>query len=233
MNSDVIAFVHAKGTSERVPYKNMRVLGDKPLFCHAITNALNSKLVTQVVIDSESDEILTIGRKYGAVPLKRPVELATNLTTGDDLAYWQASQYPNSMIVLQVIPTSPFLLPSSLDRAIRMISELGLDSVAGVFAEVLYEWTNGKPGYLRADGSVPNSSELCPVVYETTGLYVNRTHAVLANGRRMNVHSCAPLYLSRLEAVDINTLEDFEFAQIVWRGLGGCYEKNMRTKLIC
>lgn len=221
LNSDVIAFVHAKGTSERVPYKNMRVLGDKPLFCHAITNALNSTLVTQVVIDSESDEILTIGREYGAIPLKRPFELATNMATGDDLAYWQASKYPNSAIVLQVVPTSPFLLPSSLDRAIIMISEQGPDSVIGVFAEVLYEWTNGKPGYLRADGSIPNSSELRPVVYETTGLYVNRTHAVLANRRRVNIHSCALLYLSRLEAMDINTQEDFELAQIVWRGLRG------------
>ena len=219
MNGEVIAIVHAKGTSERVPAKNMRVLGDKPLFCQAIMNALNSQLVTKVVIDSESDEILAIGEKYGALPLKRPAELATNMTTGDDLAYWQASMYPNSEIVLQVVPTSPFLRPLSIDRAIGMISELKVDSVVGVFAEVLYVWTGGKPGYLRADGSIPNSSEMCPVVYETTGLYVNRTRFVLANRRRMNAYSCAPFYLSRLEAIDINTLEDFEFAQIVWKGL--------------
>lgn len=219
MNGDVIAFVHAKGTSERVPAKNLRVLGDKPLFCHAIMNALSSRLVTKVVIDSESDKILAIGREHGAVPLKRPAELATNVATGDDLAYWQTSKYPHSDIVLQVVPTSPFLRPSSIDRAISMISERGMDSVVGVFAEVLYEWTNDKPKYLRADGSIPNSSEMSPVVYETTGLYVNRTQFVLANRRRMNVYSCAPLYLSRLEAIDINTLEDFEFAQIIWKGL--------------
>lgn len=219
MNGDVIAFVHAKGTSERIPAKNMRVLGDKPLFCHAIMNALNSNLVTKVVIDSESDEILAIGAQYGAVPLKRPAELATNLATGDDLAYWQASMYPNSEIVLQVIPTSPFLQPSSIDSAIGMISELEVDSIVGVFSEVLYEWANGKPKYLCADGSIPNSSEMESVVYETTGLYVNRTRFVLASRRRMNKYSCAPFFLSRLEAIDINTLEDFEFAQIVWKGL--------------
>jgi CMP-N-acetylneuraminic acid synthetase len=219
LNSDVIAFVHAKGTSERVPGKNMRLLGHKPLFCHAILNALNSRLVTKVVIDSESDEILAIGEKYGAIPLKRPAELATNRTTGDDLAYWQASNYPNAEIVLQVIPTSPFLRSSSIDRAINMILEMGVDSVVGVFAEVLYKWAGGKPTYFRADGSIPNSAEMSPVVYETTGLYVNRTSFVLVNKRRMNANSCVPLYLSRIEAIDINTVEDFEFALVVWKGL--------------
>ena len=90
MAIEIVAFVHAKSSSDRVPEKNLRCLGDKPLFCHAILNALNSELPTKVVIDSDSDEILAIGQEYGALPLKRPVELATNQVTGDDLAYWQA-----------------------------------------------------------------------------------------------------------------------------------------------
>lgn len=68
----VVAFVHAKGRSERVPSKNLRVLGDRPLFCHAIANALAAERVEHVVIDSDSDEILDIGKSYGATPLKRP-----------------------------------------------------------------------------------------------------------------------------------------------------------------
>ena len=88
---DIIAFVHAKGVSERVRNKNIRLLGDRPLFCHAIKNASESSLVTKVVIDSDSDEILSIGKQQGAIPLKRPAELANNKTTGDDLMYWQVS----------------------------------------------------------------------------------------------------------------------------------------------
>ena len=75
---DIIAFVHAKGTSSRVPSKNIRILGDKPLFCHAITNALSSSFITKVVIDSDSDSILKIVIQYGAIPLKRQAALATN-----------------------------------------------------------------------------------------------------------------------------------------------------------
>ena len=121
MSGKVIAFVHAKGTSTRVPSKNLRILGDKPLFCHAIQNALNAKMVDTVVIDSDSEEILKIGKEYGAMPLHRPKELASNLATGDDLAYWQASNYPDSEIVLQIIPTAPFLHSESIDCAINLL----------------------------------------------------------------------------------------------------------------
>ena len=215
----VVAFVHAKGRSERVPSKNLRLLGDRPLFCHAIANALAAKRVERVVIDSDSDEILELGKAHGAEPLKRPPELATNATSGDDLAYWQASSHPDSRIVLQVIPTAPFLKPDSIDRAVEMLETGKLDSVAAVFSDVFYEWEAGRPAYYRSDGTLPNSSELTPTIFETTGLYANLTDAVLRTKKRMNPDKVAPLFLSRLEAVDINTPEDFAFAELLERGL--------------
>lgn len=217
--SDVVAFIHAKGQSERVPSKNLRPLGDRPLFCHAIAIALAASSVTRVVIDSDSEEILRLGEFHGAEPLRRPAVLATNRASGDDLAYWQASNAPESSVVLQVIPTAPFLSPESIDRGIELIDQLGVDSVVGVFSDTLYLWENGAPAYFREDGSIPNSGELRPVIFETTGLYINRTASVLGSRKRMNPGSCAPLYLSRLESTDINTPEDFAFAELLWRGL--------------
>ena len=220
MKGNIIAFVHAKGTSTRVPSKNLRILGDKPLFCHAIQNALNAKMVDSVVIDSDSEEILEIGKKYGAIPLLRPKELANNLATGDDLAYWQASNYADSKIVLQVIPTAPFLQSKSIDGAINLLlSKPETDSVAGVYEDAFYQWEDGKPAYYKPDGSIPNSFELRKTVYETTGLYVNYTKAVLQTKRRLNPENCIQYNLSRIESVDINTLEDFDFAETIWRGL--------------
>lgn len=167
---DVVAFVHAKGTSSRVPNKNMRLLGGIPLFCHAIKNARESKLVDVVVIDSDNDEILKIGEEFGALPIKRPNVLATNLATGDDLAYWQASNAPKSKIVLQVIPTAPFLKPKTIDTAISMLlDEPKIDSVAGVYEESLYTWENGRPSYYNPDGSIPNSFDLKKVFMKLRG----------------------------------------------------------------
>ena len=121
MSPRVVAFVHAKGSSERVPGKNLRVLGDRPLFCHAIAIARAASLVDEVVIDSDHDGILSLGEAHGATALRRPARLASNSTTGDELAHWQACARPGAEIVLQVIPTAPFLAPASVDRAIAML----------------------------------------------------------------------------------------------------------------
>ncbi len=215
----VVAFVHAKGTSTRVPGKNLRMLGDRPLFCHAIAIARAARRVDEVVVDSDSDEILTVGALHGARPLRRPAELASNAATGDDLAYWQARNAPGAEIVLQVVPTAPFLRPESVDRAVDLLRERGVDSVAGCRRAPLYLWRDGRPAYHRADGSIPNSFELEPLTWETTGLYANRAAAVLRLRRRLNPESCLPLPLAPIEAVDIDTPEDFALAEALWRGL--------------
>lgn len=215
----VIAFVHAKGSSSRVPNKNLRFLGDKPLFCHAIANASMSESIDTVVIDSDSDHILRIGESYGAVPIKRPPELASNAATGDDLAYWQAGLAPESQVVVQVVPTSPFIRPETIDTAVREVLQNGRDSAVGVFQEALYIWVNGRPVYHLEDGTIPNSFEMGQITYETTGLYASRTEAVLASRKRTTVENVALVQLSKIESVDINDLGDFDLAEIIWRGM--------------
>lgn len=215
----VVAFVHAKGHSDRVPSKNLQILGDRPLFCHAIANALACSIIDSVVIDSDSDEILWLGQRHGAIPLRRPGELATNTATGDDLAYWQASNVPSSAVVAQVVPTSPFLQPKTIEKAVAEILVNGKDSALSVFKESLYTWEGEKPSYHLADGRIPNSFEMEPYVFETTGLYANKTSSVLNNGKRITVENAALIPVTRIEAVDVNTEEDFEFARIILRGM--------------
>ena len=215
----LIAFVHAKGHSERVPNKNLKMLGGEPLFTYAIKNALASTAVCEVVIDSDSDAILDIGKSLGAIPLKRPTKLATNLATGDDLAFWQASNFRDSDIVVQVVPTAPFIHAESIDKAYYMLKNGSFDSVVGVAEDRFYFWRDGKPDYFDSEGRIPNSFQLKATTYETTGLYMNLTSFVLNSKKRMNPDNSGALVLSKLEAIDINTPEDFDFAEIVLRGL--------------
>ncbi len=96
-----------------------------------------------------------------------------------------------------------------------------MNSVAGVAEDALYTWDRDRPSYFDAAGRIPNSDVLPRTRWETTGLYANRTAAVLRTRRRLDPSSCRALVLSKLEAVDINTPEDLAFAEILWRGLHG------------
>ncbi len=215
----VVAFVHAKGTSDRLPGKNLKILGDRPLICHAIANALAARLVDAVVIDSEDDEILRVGREAGAIPLKRRAGLATNETTGDDLARWQAGSVPEARGILQVVPTSPFIGPVTLDHVILRLSQSPrFDTITGVYSDRVYRWVNDIPAY---GDPLPNSKDIPPITFETTGLYVMRRAYVMEHGRRVShlEETRGRWNLTQIEAIDINTQEDFDFAEIVWKGM--------------
>lgn len=214
------AFIHAKGTSERLPGKNLLALGGEPLVCHAIKAAKRARLVQHVVVDSDSERILEIATEMDVESWRRPKELATNQTTGNDLAVRQA-EHADTDIIVQVVPTSPFIGPETIDAALVTLVESDVDTVVGMRREKLYQWEQNSyelhPAYCT-DGQLPNSPELPWTVWETTGLYVMRRSFVLERERRVNVHSWRPCWLSPMEAIDINTEEDMEFARIVWRG---------------
>ena len=218
ISGQVVAFVHAKRHSERLPGKNLADLGGMPLMAWAIRAALAAETVNTVVIDSDDDNILKVGATYGAVPLKRPEEMGTNATTGDDLAVWQAKQTDGRFIV-QVVPTCPFTKPETIDRVVGMLSWCDdVDTVVGVRREHLYLWQDG-PAFATADTPLPNSSEIPPTMWETTGLYAMRCDSLLRTPHRVFGQRRMTCCVSAIEAIDINEPEDLEFARVVAAGL--------------
>ncbi|MCK4817643.1 acylneuraminate cytidylyltransferase family protein, partial [bacterium] len=77
----ILGIITARGRSRRIPKKNVRELLGKPLIYYTIKAALESKFLARVILSSDHDEIIEIGRKYGVeVPFKRPQELAEDAT---------------------------------------------------------------------------------------------------------------------------------------------------------
>ena len=207
-------FIHAKGLSERIPRKNLEVVGNRPLIGHAIKHALDA--CNRVIIDSDDAKILEVGKEYGAKPIKRPAGMSR--ATGDELALY-AAQCCNddTNLIVQLLPTSPFITGESIKRGFKLAEEI--DSVAAVRKEPLYIWKDNKPAYYTPDGIMLESQKMEPFVFETTGLYMVKKRYITKYKKRINCNSVAPLYISKIEAVDINTPEDLSFARLLWKAL--------------
>jgi len=210
---NVIAFVHAKGHSTRVKNKNLKKLKNRPLIYYAIKKAIKCKLIDKVVIDSDSQKILNYGKSLGAIPIKRPKKLANNKVGGDDLAVYQASLFPSSKICLQFVPTSPLIKIKTIEECIRAVQS-NYDSAITVFTDSFYEWKDKKPIYY-IKGRLPNGIELPKKIFETTGLYVNKTSSILRLKRRFNYKSCFLKKVKKIETIDLNTYDDFDFAESI------------------
>jgi N-acylneuraminate cytidylyltransferase len=219
---EIVAVVHAKGESDRLYKKNLRKLGGKPLISYAIKNACDSK-ATKVIIDSDDDVILKVGSFLGAIPLKRPKELASNAVTGDDLAYWQASNFPKADVIVQVVPTSPFTKPKTINRCVDRVLQ-GVNSCFTANAERLYIWDRlppenvMQPLYIH-NGKILNSSDLHHTFVEYTGVYAFKPGYALDYKQRIDDFSYDTIPITPIEKIDINYEEDFELAELVWKGM--------------
>lgn len=121
---NVLAVIPARGGSKGIPRKNVRLMNGKPLIAYSICNAKNCPAVTDVVVSSDDDEILSIGKKYGAYPLRRSESLAKDAVTLDPVIYDATLQMEKKRgimydIVITLQPTSPLLTSETLNGAIN------------------------------------------------------------------------------------------------------------------
>lgn len=215
----VVAFVPAKGTSTRVENKNVRLLGEKPLFLHILDTLLSCHTIDEVYLDSESDTIFSLAEGRNHIILRRPVELASNGTDGNALLRYEASQVPHADIYVQALPTAPFLSRDTIDRAVyELIRNPTPDSIFAALRQKCYLWQPDGTPQNYDPRQIPNSFDLPDTIIEAMSLYVIRRESLMAKGGRIGERPVI-FGISPLEAIDINTHEDFTLAEVVCRGL--------------
>jgi len=68
---EVIAFIPARGGSKRIPGKNLKPLGGKPLLRYAVDSALDSGVFDEVVVSSDDEEVAAIVGEWNDVVFHR------------------------------------------------------------------------------------------------------------------------------------------------------------------
>lgn len=212
----IVAFLPAKGSSERIESKNMKLLDGKPLFLHTLEKLAKCDFIDEVYLDSESEMIFDLASEINCRHLKRDPELATNKTDGHKLFYNEAKQV-DADIYIQILGTSPFIKPSTIKRGIdTLVNHPEYDSVVLVAKEKQYLWKDNQPMYDR--NHVPNSKDLPDTIIESMGLYIVRKEVALNEKMRYgkNVYF---LEASAVEKIDVNYIDEFELAGYIAAGL--------------
>lgn len=213
----VIAFLLAKGSSERVANKNVSILSGEKLFVNGIKKLLSCKEIDEVVFDSESEQMHDEVDYLDCRHLRRDASLATNSTDGHELFLNEIGSYPSADIYVQYLCTSPFLKPSTIDKGIKILKDNPeFDSVVFMKSEKQYVWKNSRPSY--GEDRIPNSKDLEETLTEGMSLYIVRREAALKYKKRFGKH---PYFLfgQPLEYVDINNPEDLAVAEIIAEGI--------------
>ena len=211
-------FVPVKGSSERIPSKNLQLLDGKPLFIHTLEK-LSWLEDVDLYLDTESDEVAQLASHLEGIHImKRDVQLATNKTDGNRLFMNEVANCSHDVVV-QHLCTSPFIELDTIRQAISVVSKWkdsdGCDSALLVRKDKQYQWKNGQPVYDKHN--IPNSVDLEDSIVETMGLYAVHREAAIRTNRRIGDKPFL-LYASPLEAIDVNWPDDFDLAQLIAAG---------------
>lgn len=212
----VVAFLPAKGTSERIECKNLKLLNGKPLFMHTLEKLCDCEFIDEVYLDSESDEILNYARYLRYIPLKRNPELANNKTDGHQMFYNEVRQV-EADIYIQILGTSPFISPETIKRGIDVLTQnQEYDSVVLMKKDKEYLWENGQPKYDKFH--IPNSNTLPDTIIESMGLYIVRSACAHKTKMRYGDNAYM-LTADAVETIDVNYPDEFQLAEYIMRGM--------------
>ena len=216
--TNLVALVPMRHDSERVPEKNFRSFHGRPLFHHILMALSDVSRIATIVVDTDSD---VIRRSCASdfpqvVCTERPQWLRDGRTPMTRVLQHGAERFPSPWY-LQTHSTNPLLSPASIEAGIERL-EASLER-----HDSLVSVNHHQARFFRSDGEPINhdpfvlerTQDLPPILEENSCLYVFRRDQI-RSGRRFGR---TPLFypLPRLEALDIDTEEDFSLAELAYR----------------
>ncbi len=205
----VVAFATIKLNSQRVPYKNIRPVGSKPLCSHILETALKIPSIDEVYVYC-SDERVTEYMPKGARFLLRDPWLDGDTVKAKDTYTAFLNDVPDADLYIALCTTSPFLKVESLENALNQVISGKYDSAFAAREFKTFAWYQGKPiNYDVSD--VPRTQDLESVYVETSAFFIF-SKKLWQNEKRRIGYKPYIQTMDIIEGVDIDTMEDYTFA---------------------
>jgi len=217
----VLAVVTARGGSRRVPGKNLREVGGRPLIAWTVAQSAASRFVDRLIVSTDDEEIMRVARVAGAdVPFKRPVALARDDTPGIDPVLHALEQLPGFDIAVLLQPTSPLRAPEDIDACIERCARPGVEacvSVAPLAKPLAWTYHVAPDGKMTPLKEGPGGTEACVL---NGAVYAARVPWLRESRAFVTAQTLA--YKMPLErSLDIDTEEDFALLELVMKRRSG------------
>jgi CMP-N-acetylneuraminic acid synthetase len=212
-----IAVVPMRHNSERVPGKNYRPLAGIPLYHHVIRTLRSVPEIDLIVIDTDSQFIIDDCAEHFAdvQVLLRPEHLRDGAIAMNDVLLNTLNQV-DADVVLQTHSTNPFLKADTVSTALKLFtnSNCEFDSIFSVTRLQARLWdAETKP--VNHDPSVLlRTQDLAPLFIENSCLFIFTPDLLRQHGSRIGARPYM-FEMRSLEAVDIDTEEDFSLAAAI------------------
>lgn len=205
----IVGVMPIKLQNERLPGKNTKILGDKPLLQHALDNLVKTNKCDSINVFCSNEEVIKyLPKEVNFLKREDYLDLPTsNFTQIFDSFISKV----DADVYVFMHATAPFVSVETMNECIDAVVSGKYDSSFCAVVIQDFLWMDNKP--LNFDASnLPRSQDLKPIYRETSGIYVFTKEVYQKLRRRIGENPFIKV-VSYKEAVDINNPEDFDLAE--------------------
>jgi N-acylneuraminate cytidylyltransferase len=212
-----IAIIPARGGSKRLPNKNIKLFDGVPLIAHSIKYALaNTNTIDDVYVSTDNVTIKQVAEDFGAKVIIRPDSLSGDLEPTVTALKHALSILDNNIETIVLLqPTNPLRPKRLLEDAYKIFKNNKVDSLFTVSRD------HKKLGKISGNNFVPfnykigqRSQDLEPLYFENGLLYITSA-SLIKKDIIFNDFSFPFIVNHKFASIDIDTQEDFEYAEYI------------------
>jgi N-acylneuraminate cytidylyltransferase len=223
-----IAIIPARGGSKRIPKKNIKSFFGKPLIAYSIQTAIDSKLFDKIIVSTDDENIASIAKSFGAsIPFIRPKELSDDFS-GTEAVINHALEFLKEQgeefdFCCTIYATAPLLEKEFL---IEGFEKLQNSKVKNAFSSTSMPFPIQRTFKINEDGKCEmfypehydtRSQDLVEAYQDAGQFYWSNLN--IESDKIMFADDSIPIVLPRHLVQDIDTLEDWERAEFMYKAV--------------
>ncbi len=216
----IVAEIPARIGSQRVHRKNLRLLEGKPLIAYAIEAAKQAVRLSEVYVNTDSEDIGALATGLGVQYYRRPFDLGSDTATQDQFNFDFIINVTPDVLVM-VNPVAPFIEGADIDAMIARFLEQELDTLIAVKEERAHAFVGGRPINFNPQQQLPRTQDLVPVQLCAWSVAIWRAVTFVEQFRTQGFAAFSGKIgfypLDRFKALKISTEEDFLLAEILMK----------------
>ncbi len=223
-----ICVIPARGGSKRIPKKNIKSFLGKPIIAYSIEAAIELKLFDKIIVSTDDDDIAKVAKQYGAeVPFVRPKEISDDFTGTNDVVKHAIQWFEKQGVFFDyaccIYATAPFIRQKYLKEGFKKLKNSDKSFSFSVTSfpfpiQRAIKIHDNEISVFYPDHADSRSQDL-EEAYHDAGQFYWGTSSSFFGDEKIFSEKSIPVILPRYLVQDIDTLEDWKRAEIMYQAL--------------
>lgn len=224
-DNKILVVIPARGGSKRLPGKNIKKIGGKPIIAHTVLAAKNSKYIDRVAVSTDDPAIAKVARDYGSeVPFIRPAKLANDKAPTLPVVQHAVRFYENELkfkpdLIILIQPTNPLIKAEDIDKTIETLFKTKTNTCFTVTEisqrpEWMYRLDGKKPELFikKGDGLKTRSQDLPRLGIINGTVYAMKYNTLMKKNKIYDKNTSVHI-MPKDRSVDIDDYFNFKIAE--------------------